>query len=145
MDKLITCPLCGSEFCYEVEQEQNKLWHCFGCGFASNSTQHIESVNLEQTESVVPELYRAIKKLDENGYYWYPSTINHPSKGMVFVDLVDSQWSWAGVKATPITEEEKSKFPEGATHKADMSTIQHFGSTYMEALNYIEYFHHEDK
>ena len=64
---------------------------------------------------------------------------------MVFVDLVDSQWSWAGIKAPPITEEENSKFPEGATHKADMNTIQHFGSTYMEALNYIEYFQHEDK
>jgi hypothetical protein len=144
MDKLITCSVCGSDFCYEVEQNQKKLWHCFGCGFASNSDQHVEKINLEQTEAVLPELYRAIKKLDDNGYYWYPSTINHPTKGMVFVDLVDNVWQWAGVKATPITEEEKSKFPEGATHKADMKTIQHFGSTYMEALNYIEYFKNEN-
>jgi serine/threonine protein kinase len=65
MDKLITCPTCGSDFCYEVEQEQKKLWHCFGCGFASNSNQHIETVDLEKTEAVIPELYRAIKKLDK--------------------------------------------------------------------------------
>jgi len=56
MDKLITCPICNSDFCYEVEQEQKKLWHCFGCGFASNSDQHIEKIDLEQTESVLPEL-----------------------------------------------------------------------------------------
>ncbi len=48
MDKLITCPVCESDFCYEVEQEQKKLWHCFGCGFASNSNQHIETVDLEK-------------------------------------------------------------------------------------------------
>ena len=143
-DKLTTCPVCESNFCYEVEQDQKKLWHCFSCGFASNSDQHIEKIDLEQTESVLPELYRAVKKLDKNGYYWYPSTINHPTKGMVFVDLIDNTWAWAGVKAVPLTEEDKSKFPEGATHKVDMSTIQHFGNTYMEALNYIEYFKHED-
>ena len=54
MDKLITCPVCESDFCYEVEQEQKKLWHCFGCGFASNSNQHIETVDLEKTEAVIP-------------------------------------------------------------------------------------------
>lgn len=141
IDDLIICPVCGSNACYEVKAEEKTIWHCFGCGFASNTDQHIEKIDLEKVEAVLPDLYKSIKKLDENGYYWYPSTVNNPVKGMVFVDLVDNVWKWAGVLATPITEEDKAKFPEGATHKVDMKTIKHFNSNdYMEALDYIGYF-----
>ncbi len=47
-------------------------------------------------------------------------------------------WKWTAVKAVEILEEEKSKFPEGNTHKMDMSNAKEFEEKdFMEALSYI--------
>ena len=35
-DKLVTCSHCGSDVCYEHEQQKIKIWSCIGCGFTTN-------------------------------------------------------------------------------------------------------------
>jgi copper(I)-binding protein len=68
-----------------------------------------------------------------------PSTINIPDKGMVFINGKSAEnWKWMAVKAIEIPKEEKSKFPEGNTHKMDMGNAKEFEEKdFMEALSYI--------
>ena len=53
-------------------------------------------------------------------------------------------WNWAAVKAVPVTEEEKTKYPipgkkdEFYTWRMDMTTLQMFPERdFIEALSYI--------
>jgi hypothetical protein len=97
-----------------------------GCGFTSNSTM-IES-NLQEVESVVPQLYKDLKFKDVNDYYWYPNTVILEDKSMVFADgKTTEDWKWAAVQAK-----------DG---KADMTTKQEYEQhDFMEALDYIGFF-----
>jgi hypothetical protein len=97
---------------------------------------------LEQQLAVLPELYKELMGEDENGLIWLPSVVNVPDKGMVFADGSNGQqWAWAAVKATLMSEEEKTKFKTKGKeydYKMDMSSLQHFSERdYMEALSYI--------
>jgi hypothetical protein len=61
---------------------------------------------------------------------------------MVFADGANSQnWRWAAVKATLMSEEEKTKFKEKGKeydYKMDMTTLTHFPERdFIEALSYI--------
>jgi len=41
-----------------------------------------------------------------------PSTVNIPTQGMIFANGSSlSDWGWAAVKAVPVLEEEKEKYP----------------------------------
>ena len=74
-----------------------------------------------------------------------PSAVNLPQQGMVFANGNNaSNWMWSAVKAIPVSEEEKTKYPipgkkgEFYEFRMDMSTIAHFPERdYMEALSYI--------
>jgi hypothetical protein len=64
---------------------------------------------------------------------------------MVFANGPSIQeWSWAAVKAVPVTEEEKTKYPipgkkgEFYTWRMDMTTLKTFAERdFMEALSYL--------
>jgi hypothetical protein len=71
-----------------------------------------------------------------------PSVVNLPDKGMVFADGPNGQnWNWGAVKATPMSDKEKTKFKAKGKeydYKMDMTTLKHFPEReYMEALSYI--------
>jgi len=102
------------------------VWSCFGCGFTANITTTED--NLENIESVIPQLYKDLKFKDDKGYHWYPSTVILEDKSMVFADGKSIEdWKWAGVLSK-----------EG---KADMSTVKYFEEKdFMEALDYIGFF-----
>ena len=123
---MIMCPRCGGNACHEASNEKLTVWSCFGCGFTSNST--IVEGNLQEVESVVPQLYLDLKFKDTNGYYWYPNTVILEDKSMVFADgKTTEDWRWAGVQSK-----------DG---NADMTTIKHFEEKdFMEALDYIGFF-----
>jgi hypothetical protein len=125
-EQLITCPKCGGDACHEASNEKLTVWSCFGCGFTSNST--IVESNLQEVESVVPQLYLDLKFKDANGYYWYPNTVILEDKSMVFADgKTTEDWRWAAVQAK-----------DG---KADMTTKQEYEQhDFMEALDYIGFF-----
>jgi hypothetical protein len=143
MDNLTTCERCGSDACYVQEvNEQVKLYFCYGCGFQANTAMTRDSEFLQQQMETLPELYKELMGEDENGTIWMPSVVNIPDKGMVFADGPNGQqWQWAAVKATLMSEEEKSKFKEKGKeydYKMDMSTLKHYPEReFMEALTYI--------
>ena len=143
MDNLTTCNRCGSDACYVQEvNDIVKLHFCYGCGFQANSIMTRDSEFFTQQMEVLPELYKELMGEDENGLIWMPSAINLPDKGMVFADGSNGEnWRWAAVKATLMSEEEKTKFKAKGKeydYKMDMTTLQHFPERdYMGALSYI--------
>jgi hypothetical protein len=146
MDNLINCPRCSSDACYVEEVNQDiKTYLCYGCGYMSNSLMKEGETFLEEQVSILPELYKDLLFTDNEGKVWMPSTINVPDKGMVFANGTNTQnWKWAAVKAVPIKEEEKHKYPipgkSGQFYKnrMDMSTMKEFDERdFMEALSYI--------
>ena len=60
-DKLVICLNCGSDACYEYEQQKILVWSCMGCGFTSNELMIEGSQLVTETEEVMPELYKNIK------------------------------------------------------------------------------------
>ena len=143
MDNLTTCERCGSDACYVQEVNQDvKLYFCYGCGFQANTAMKSGSEFLEQQMTTLPELYKELMGEDDNGTIWMPSVVNIPDKGMVFADGPNGQqWQWAAVKATLMSEEEKTKFKAKGKeydYKMDMTTLQHFAERdFIEALTYI--------
>ena len=146
MDNLIICPRCGSDACYVDEVNQDiKTYFCYGCGFQTNSLMVDGNEFLIQQSEVLPELYKELFHTDKNGKVWMPSAVNLPQQGMVFASGNNAdKWVWSAVKAVPVTEEEKTKYPipgkigEYYEWRMDMSTIAYFPERdYMEALSYI--------
>ena len=145
-DNLTTCPHCGSDACYVVENAPEiKTYSCFGCGFTTNSLMKEGEEFYEQQLEVLPELYKDVMFEDENGLKWMPTTINVPTQGMVFYNGTNPEDAkWAGVQAVEVTEEEKEKYPiknkpgQYYTHRMDMSTMKPFEMRdFMDALTYI--------
>ena len=73
------------------------------------------------------------------------SSVNLPQQGMIFANGPSKEdWGWASVKAVPVLEEEKTKYPilgkkdEYYEWRMDMTTLQMFPERdFMEALSYI--------
>jgi hypothetical protein len=142
-DNLNICPRCGSDACYHTDLGANyQIDMCYGCGFTTNTLMTEDSEFLEEQIEVLPEIYKDLVYKDENGKHWMPSTINKPEQGMIFIDGTSIEdWKWAACKAVELTEEELSRFPEGSTHKMDMSTVKQFDERdFIEALDYIGVF-----
>lgn len=146
MDNLVTCKRCGSDACMETEPYQNiKSYHCMGCGFTTNTLMKEGEAFLEEQKEILPELYKDLMCTDDEGKIWMPSSINIPEQGMVFANGTKAElWKWSAVKAIPVTEEEKEKYPikskpgEYYKFRMDMENMMHFDERdYMEALSYI--------
>jgi|TARA_R110000772_G_C13180048_1_gene427953 hypothetical protein len=145
-DKLTICDKCGSDACYvtEVNQDINNYF-CYGCGFQSNTLMREGEELLEEQMKSLPELYKDLKFEDTNNQIWFPSTVNLTEQGMVFANGSSTRnWKWAAVKAIPVTDEEKLKYPipnkenEFYKWRMDMTTIKQFKERdFMEALSYI--------
>jgi hypothetical protein len=137
-DRLVVCPRCESDACYEHEQQKIAIWSCMGCGFTSNELMIEGSELVTQTEEVMPELYKDIKFIDDKKQIWYPTVINIQDKGTVFVNGTDkNNWGWAGIKVTETTDEEKEQL-KGATYKSDPKTLKMFDQkSFDEAIAYI--------
>jgi len=146
MDNLVVCPRCGSDACY-VEEVTNeiKTHFCYGCGFQTNSLMKEGEDFYNQQILSLPELYKDLFFIDEEGKIWMPTTINVPTQGMVFANGSSTQeWAWAAVKAVPVTEEEKTKYPipgkkdEFYTWRMDMTTLKNFAERdFMDSLSYL--------
>ena len=147
MDNLIKCAKCGSDACYVEEVNQDiKTYFCYGCGFQTNSLIKKDSQFFEEQSKILPELYKDLFYTDEEGKIWMPSSVNLPQQGMVFANGSSKEdWGWAAVKAIPVLEEEKTKYPilgkqdEYYEWRMDMTTLKEFNERdFMEALSYID-------
>ena len=146
MDNLINCPRCKSDACYVDEVNQDiKSYLCYGCGFQTNSLMKVGEQFYDEQLLNLPELYKDLLFTDDKEMIWMPSAVNLPQQGMVFANGNNSsEWKWSAVKAIPVTEEEKTKYPipgkkdQYYEFRMDMSTITHFDEVdYMESLSYI--------
>ena len=146
MDNLIICSRCGSDACYVEEVNKDIKTHfCYGCGFQTNSLMKEGEEFFEQQKEVLPELYKDLFFKDEEGKTWMPSSINVPTQGMVFANGPSKeQWAWSAVKAVPVKEEEKEKYPipgkkdQYYEFRMDMTTLKSFDERdFMEALSYL--------
>ena len=148
-DNLITCERCSGDACYVTEiNETIKNYQCMGCGFLSNTLYKKGEELFETMFETLPNLYRELMGEDESGKIWIPSTVNIPEKGMVFANGTGvDNWKWAAVKAVPVKEDEKEKFPipnqkgKFYKHRMDMTTLIEFEEKdYLEALDCIGVF-----
>ena len=142
-DNLGICPRCGSDACYESSLGADyKVYMCYGCGFTTNTLMTEDSEFLEEQLEALPELYKDLVHVDDDGLNWIPSTISLPEKGMIFVNgKSPEKWNWSSVPAKELTEEELPNFPEGSTHKMDMKKVKHFNERdFIEAMDYIDMF-----
>ena len=123
---LIVCPKCSSNACSEISNDKLIVWNCFGCGFTSNST--LTEKNIETTEEVLPELYKALRFKSVEGLYWYPMSVILENKAMVFAEgKTIEDWKWSAIQSKE--------------DKPDMSTKKEYiESEFMDALEYIGYF-----
>ena len=143
-DQLVEGPF-GSNACYEQtfqhEGQDIKTWLCFGSGFTTSTLMTEDSPAVNNAIETSPELYKDLMFEDKEGRVWLPATITLPEKGMVFIDGTDKKnWRWAGVRAIPVTEEDK-KISKDQTHKMDMKNVKHFDQKdFMEAADYIGMF-----
>lgn len=138
-DNLIVCKKCTG-CCYETRLGLIKSYICISCGFQSNSTITEGSANQKDYESTLPQLYIDLKFVDDEKKAWYPSTINIPDKGILFMNgtnKTDCKWTVMLVQKVSDSEKEKFKDTKGEyfTHKIDPSTAKHFSlKDYMDGI-----------
>jgi len=145
MEKFTICNHCGSDAALETQLDsENKAWLCYTCGF-STSTFHVSgSVLINQSDERCPTLYKDLKFTDDSNLVWYPTTLNYPEMGMVFLDGTSvDDYRWAAILATNVDETEKVKFPipgqpgQFYNKKMDLTTLKHFDKNeFMDALEY---------
>ena len=148
MDKLILCTNCNFEIptCYLQPLEHGHTSKfCMHCGYSSLSLMVSGSEYYDQAIETMPQLYIDLIKTDSEGAIWFPTTVNKPEYGIVFVNgtnVEDAQW--AGMKATLVKPEEREKFKkpgttnEYYTNKIDNTTLKMFGkSGFLDSCEYI--------
>ena len=118
MDKLVDCPCCSSNACYEseftTEDGPVSTWLCMTCGFTTNTTMTTNGETLKQTLELTAELIKDLRQ-DHDGLAWFPTAITMPNKGMIFPEPIkkgEKDWQWTVVKAIPISEDEQEKYPD---------------------------------
>ena len=141
-DKLVNSPICDSDACYESEFETQdgtiKTWLCMTSGYTSNTTMTLDSEGLKQTLELTADLIKDLRQdhVPPGGgekLAWFPTAITMPEKGMIFPEPhKEEEWKWTVVKAIPVLEEEKEKFPipnkpgEFYKTKMDMENLKRF-------------------
>ena len=153
MDNLIYCARCNSDACYVQEvNDKIKNYHCYGCGFQTNSLMMKNERYFKEQLELLPNLYKELMGEDYEGKIWMPSMVNLPKQGMVFANGKNGDdWKWAAVKAVPVKEVEKSKYPipgkenEFYEFRMDMETLTEYEEhNYMDALEYIGVFENQE-
>ena len=151
-DNLTECPCCGSDACSHSPIAPGiDVSLCWTCGFNTH-THMVDGSEFEQTtyESTA-EIIKDLKQVHDN-LAWYPKVINLQEKGMVFPEWNKrtQDWYWSAVKAVPVTEEEKEKYPDpskpGEFYKfrMDMKNIKRFNKLeFMDAAELIGMFNEE--
>jgi len=147
LDTIITCPRSKGDLCYVTEiTPEIKNYMSLSCGFWTNSLMTEDSDFYNEQMEALPELYKDLAWKDpETELIWLPQTINEPKQGMIFANGPSSDnWKWAAVKAIPVSEEEKHKYPipkqpgKFYEYRMDMTTLQHFEERdFIDALSYI--------
>ena len=158
-DKLVNSPICDSNACYESEfQTQEgvvKTWLCMTSGYTSNTTMTLDSEALKQTLDLTADLIKDLRQdhIPPGGgekLAWFPTAITMPEKGMIIpapIKKGSKDWHWTVVKAIPIPEDERKKYPDPTNpgtfykNKMDMKNLKHYGKLeFMDAAEELGMF-----
>ena len=174
-DKLVNSPICDSNACYESEFQTAdgpiKTWLCMTSGYTSNTTMTLDSETLKQTLELTADLIKDLRQdhVPPGGgekLAWFPTAITMPDKGMIFPEpkkmgnieidtktgektvLEDTMdWCWAVVKAIPIPEEDRERYPDPTNpgtfykNKMDMKNIKRYNKLeFMDAAEELGMF-----
>jgi len=159
-DKLVNSPICDSDACYESEFQTAegpiKTWLCMTSGYTSNTTMTLDSKGLEQMMELTAELIKDLRQdhIPPGGgekLAWFPTAITMPDKGMIFPEPIKGagkdEWMWTVVKAIPVKEEEKEKYPipgksgEFYENRMDMKNLKRYDKLcFMDAAEYLGMF-----
>ena len=145
---LINCPCCGSNACSKTTNNGIDVYLCWTCGMTTTSEliegSDFQKENYENTAELIKDLTQVHGNLA-----WYPKVINLPENGMVFPEWNKrvKDWYWAAVKAIPVTEEEKEKYPnpnnpgEFYKFRMDIKNIKRYDKmSFMDAAEEIGMF-----
>ena len=149
MDNFEICPCCGSNACIKTPTpDGNIVQQCWTCGMTTNNLMEDGSDFEKENYTNTAEIIKDLKQVHD-GLAWYPKIINLPEKGMVFPEWNKrvKDWYWAAVKATPVSEEEKEKYPDPNNpgvfykYKMDVQNIKHYNKDcFMDAAEVIGIF-----
>ncbi len=113
-------------------------------GFSTNDYMVEGEFDFEAYEEALPELYKSIKKVDDQKRVWYPKTVVK-DEGVVFVVGTNKDdWQWASIKNTPVSDDEKERFKNPQTgeylkFKSDPKSLtQHGQNGFIEALDSLD-------
>lgn len=143
----IICPHCGSHNCFHEDAGDGiTSYLCMSCGYTSNDLFKTGTEQLDDYEITLPDLYKDIKFVDEErGITWYPTVMNAPNFGIVFVDGTnESDWKWKAAPSVDVSKKDKEKYPipgkpgEFYTKRLDMSLAEEFDRTqFTDACKHI--------
>jgi hypothetical protein len=140
-DSFIECPRCKGDACMKIQvSPEVATFHCWGCGFISNTLMKPGEEFFELQMMQLPELHKDLAFVDQEGRVWLPNTINKETKGMVFANGTSADnWRWTAAKAVErSTEELVANRKNKKKYKMDLENAQHFAEKdYMEALSYV--------
>jgi hypothetical protein len=143
-DQLGICPKCKCDGCYITPMNEfgANTYFCWGCGFNTTDFMRQGEFDFEEVELAMPELYKDLAYNDEQGRRWYPSTVNIPDKGTVFLNGTSiADWQWAGILVREATPEEAQKLAtKGIKYLSDIKTLKLFGKDFIEACDYVGIF-----
>jgi len=152
MDKLIDCPCCTSNACYESEfktlEGNVTTWLCLTCGFTSNTEMIEGDERTNQSLELTAELIKDNKQIHDN-LVWLPTVITMADKGMIFPEPIKGKddWEWTVVKAINVTKDEKEKYPipnkpgEFYEKRMDMDNLKRYGKLeFMDAAEELGLF-----
>ena len=138
MDKLVDCPCCTSNACYESEFTTQEgvitTWLCLTCGMTTNTTMKEDSEILKESFELTAEIIKDNSQT-HNDLVWLLTVITMPDKGMIFPEPKKedkNDWHWTVVKSIPVEENEKEKYPipnkpgEFYKHKMDVKKPERF-------------------
>lgn len=125
--------------------EKYNAYKCLISGFETTDLlKESEGFDIEKYEETLPELYRDIKIVDEEGRVWYPQVVNVEGKGIVFIlGTSKDDWEWSSMQSIPVSEDEKERFKHPKTgeyikFKNDQTTLQKFNQDgFIEALSSV--------
>ena len=149
-DKLVNSPICDSNACYESEFQTAdgpiKTWLCMTSGYTSNTTMTMDSQTLKLTLE-----HTAITMPDKGMIFPEPKKMGNieidtkTGEKTVLEDTMD--WCWAVVKAIPIPEEDRERYPDPTNpgtfykNKMDMKNIKRYNKLeFMDAAEELGMF-----
>jgi hypothetical protein len=137
MKELHDCPICGIEHSvFEVKMGGVNTRICQSCGYQTNEGM-VDGSDLEKLLfDSQPELFKDLKLVDDDGFVWYPTTLNEKNSAMLFPDGKNADnWGWRVAQYILITENDKALV--GQTHKLDMANSTLFPNVMFSAALYL--------